>query len=224
MTAEEILEKLKLLGQDGYKKTLLNHGVVEPVFGVKIEELKKIQKVVKRNYQLALDLYDTGVYDAMYLAGLVADDNAMTKPDLQHWVSHAKSEPISLYTVPWVAAQGLHGWELGLEWIESPQPSVAASGWATLSGLVALADDENLDIDALRSLLLRIPTLLPQQPRQVSSAMNSFVIAIGSYVSALTQPALDMSEQTELLTKASDAIRKIEQRGGIGKKRKTIKC
>jgi hypothetical protein len=69
MTANEILDQIKPLGRDNYKQILLNHGVQEPVFGVKIEELKKIQKRVKKDYQLALDLYDTGIYDAMYLAG-----------------------------------------------------------------------------------------------------------------------------------------------------------
>ena len=32
------------------------------------------QKRIKMDYQLALDLYETGNYDAMYLAGLIADD------------------------------------------------------------------------------------------------------------------------------------------------------
>ena len=45
--------------------------------------MKKIQKRVKMDYQLALDLYDTGIADAMYLAGLIADDAKMTRKDLQ---------------------------------------------------------------------------------------------------------------------------------------------
>ena len=49
MTAADIVKKLKPLGAESYKKVLLNHGVPEPVFGVKIEELKKIQKVVKKD-------------------------------------------------------------------------------------------------------------------------------------------------------------------------------
>ena len=71
MTATGIANQLEALGTDSYKKVLLNHGIQEPVFGVKIEELKKIQKRIKKDYQLALDLYDKGVYDAQYLAGLM---------------------------------------------------------------------------------------------------------------------------------------------------------
>ena len=81
-TAAMIVKELEPLGLASIKKVLRNHGAQEPVFGVKIEELKKFQKSIKTNYQLALDLYDTGIYDAMYLAGLVADDARMTKADL----------------------------------------------------------------------------------------------------------------------------------------------
>ena len=103
MTAQEIVGEIKPLGTDGYKKILLNHGVKEPCFGVKIADLKKIQKRVKKDYQLALDLYDTGIYDAMYLAGLIADDVRMTKKDLQRWVKSAYGAALET-TVASVAA------------------------------------------------------------------------------------------------------------------------
>src|SRR5437879_679972 len=119
MTANEIVEQLKLLGLDSYKRVLLNHGVKEPVYGVKIEEMKKIQKRVKKDYRLALDLYDTGIYDAMYLAGLIADDLKMTKKDLQRWVEKATCDALCSYTVSWVTAESQHGWELAREWIAS---------------------------------------------------------------------------------------------------------
>jgi len=119
MTVSEILEELEPLGKESYKKVLLKHGIEEPCFGVKIEELKKIQKRIKKDYQLALDLYDTGIYDAMYLAGLIADDAKMTKRDLQNWVENSSCSTISECTVAWVAAESPHGRELAPKWIES---------------------------------------------------------------------------------------------------------
>src|SRR3954464_11341801 len=120
MTAEEIVEQLKPLGIDTYKKTMLNHGIQEPFIGVKIEDLKKFQRRIKKDYRLALDLYDTGVYDAMYLAGLIADDEQMTKKDLQHWAEKACS-PLATSTVAWVAAGSPHAWEIGRQWIDSDE-------------------------------------------------------------------------------------------------------
>jgi len=66
MTAKEILNELKPLGRESYKRVLLhNYGVKEPCDGVPISELKKFQKRIKKDYQLALDLYATGHYDAI---------------------------------------------------------------------------------------------------------------------------------------------------------------
>ena len=39
MTAKAILEEIKPLGLASYRKVLLNHGVPEPLYGVKIEYL-----------------------------------------------------------------------------------------------------------------------------------------------------------------------------------------
>src|SRR5207245_4792390 len=133
-----------------------NHGVREPLFGVKIEELEKIQKRIKKDYRLALDLYDTGIYDAMYLAGLIADDHKMTKDDLRKWLLKANCGSLCDYTVPWVAAESQHGHELALEWIDSKDEKTASAGWATLSSLVAITDDADLDVAELKRLLQRV--------------------------------------------------------------------
>jgi 3-methyladenine DNA glycosylase AlkD len=235
MTADEIVEQLKPLGSDAYKSVLRKHGVQEPVFGVKVEDLKKIQKRIKKDYRLALDLYDTSIYDAMYLAGLIADDPKMTKKDLRHWVKKATCATLSEYTVAWVAAESAHGRELALEWIESKEESVAACGWATLSGLVATKDDSELDLAELKRLLQRVEKTIHQQPNRVRYALNNFVIAVGSYVKPLTDAALqaaakiggvavDMGRTACKVPDASKYIQKVQKRGAIGKKRKTTKC
>jgi 3-methyladenine DNA glycosylase AlkD len=235
MTAEEIVEQLRPLGSETYKKVLRNHGVGEPCFGVKIEDLKKIQKRVKKDYQLALDLYDTGVYDARYLAGLIADDQKMTKKDLRHWLATAECAALSEYTVPWVAAGSQHGRELALEWIESPKEHVAAAGWATLGGLVSITDDADLDLAELKRLLQRVQKTIHKQPNRVRYVMNSFVIAVGAYVRDLTELALetataigpvavDMDGTACKVPYAPEYIQKVQARGAIGKKRKSAKC
>jgi 3-methyladenine DNA glycosylase AlkD len=235
MTAQEIVAEIRPLGTEGYKKVLLNHGVREPVFGVKIEDLKKIQKRVKKDYQLALDLYDTGIYDAMYLAGLVADDRKMSLRDLQRWVEAANCPMLSEYTVPWVAAESGRGREMALKWIESDQEGVAAAGWATLGNWVALTDDAQLDLALLKRLLQRVGKTIHDQPNRVRYVMNAFIIAVGSYVQPLTELALqtaakvgpvsvDMGGTACKVPAAADYIAKVQARGAIGKKRKTVKC
>ncbi len=235
MNSEEVVAELKALGRDSIKKVLMNHGMVEPLFGVKIEDMKKIQRCIKMDYQLALDLYDTGIYDAMYFAGLIANDMQMTRSDLNHWAEKANCYSLSESTVPWVAAEGSHGYELALEWIESKKENVASSGWATLSCLVSLKKDEDLNISELKKLLQRVENTIHDQPNRVRSVMNSFIIAVGSYVAPLTQDAIQTAEKVGKVSVnvgatackvayAPEYIQKAIDRGNVGKKRKTVKC
>src|SRR2546426_600523 len=99
MTSAEIVEELKLRGNEATKTMLLKHGAKEPFFGVKFEDLKKIQKRIKNDHSLALELYATGISDGMYLAGLIADEAMMTKKNLQRWVEQASWYMLSEYTV-----------------------------------------------------------------------------------------------------------------------------
>ena len=125
MTATEIVAELKQLGTEQTKQMWMTHGAQEPCFGVKVEDMKKIQKRVKMDYALALELYDTGIADAMYLAGLIADDAKMSKQDLQKWVENATWGMVAEYTVPWVASSSPHGREVALKWIDAKGETIA---------------------------------------------------------------------------------------------------
>ena len=236
VTAQQILDELKPLGSESYKRMMMkNYGVKEPCFGVKIGDMKKIQKRIKKDYQLALDLYDTGNYDAMYLAGLIADDAKMTKADLKRWVEKAYAGSLPGATVAWVAAGSPHGHEVALEWIESDKPLVATAGWSVLSNLVALKDDAELDLPELKRLLQRVKKDIHKAPDAARYAMNNFVICVGGYVAPLTELAIktgeeigpvsaDVGDNSCEVFSSPDYIRKIQEKGTIGKKRKTVKC
>jgi hypothetical protein len=235
ITAQQILDEIKPLGSESYKRVILKHGVEEPCWGVKISDLQKIVKLVKKDYQLALDLYDSGIYDAMYLAGLIADDMRMTKKDLKHWLSKAYCRPLCAWPVAWVTAGSLHGRDLALEWIDSKKQLTAVAGWSTLASIVAITDDIKLDMDALKKLVQRVQKTIHAEKDMVRYHMNGFIIAVGSCVQPLSEFTTEAAEEIGPVTAdlgdndcqtpfAPEYIEKVRQRGNIGKKRKTAKC
>jgi 3-methyladenine DNA glycosylase AlkD len=234
MTAKDIVAELKKLGTAQTKKTWMTHGAKEPCFGVKVEDMKKIQKRVKMDYQLALDLYDTGIADAMYLAGLIADDAKMTKKDLQQWIKGATWGMVAEYTVPWVASASPHGREMALKWIESKDETIASAGWQTYSSMVAIRQDAELDLPEIKTLLQRVAKSIHKQPNRVKYVMNSFVISVACFVKPLHKLAVDTAKgigkvSVDLVGAckipfAPDYIKKVEARRAIGKKRKSPKC
>ncbi len=235
MTKSEVIEELKNYGNETTKRIFINHGAREPFFGVKVQDLKKIVKKIRKDYKLSLELYDTGNSDAMYLAGLIADERAMTKLDLQKWVKGAYWYMISDYTVPWIAAESNFGEELALEWIESDKEFIASAGWATLSNIVALKPDSELNINNLSALLDRVEENIHDAQNRVRYSMNGFVIAMGSYVKELTNKAIiigekigkvhvDMGGTACKVPLAPEYIQKVIARGNLGKKRKAARC
>jgi hypothetical protein len=124
---------------------------------------------------------------------------------------------------------------MALNWIDSPKPLIAAAGWATLTCLISVKDDADLDLKELKTLLGRVEKSIHKAPDAVRYQMNAFVIGLGAYVQSLTGLALATAEKIGPVTAdlgdndcrvpyAPDYIRKIQARGTIGKKRKSAKC
>lgn len=234
-TVKEILNQLEEYGDERTKNTLMKHGAKEPFFGVKVADLKKILKKTKKNHELSLDLYKTGNSDAMYLAGLMADEKQITKDHLKDWVKAAYWSYLSEYAVPWVAAETEFGFELGLEWIESEHENIASAGWSTLAYFAGVNQDEDLDIAAYKVLLDRVEKEIHSKQNRVKYTMNGFVIAIGSYIKELTEYAISIATQIGKVEVhmngtackvplAKDYIQKVVDKDRVGKKRKTARC
>ena len=234
-TVPQVLAELKKKGSEKTRKIYARHGIQIPTFGVSVADLKTIAKKIKGNQSLALELYDTENYDAMYLAGMVADGSKMSKKQLEHWAKTTRCEALCGYTVPWVTAESPYARELALKWIVAKKESIALSGWATYSGIVATTPDEDLDLNEIKELLNRVVAKIDEAPNKVRYMMNAFVIAVGGYVKPLLSEAkkaartlgavsVDMGDTACKVPVASAYIEKIETMGRVGKKRKTMKC
>lgn len=235
MTATDILQELETMGSEPIRRILKNHGAPEAVLGVKIGDMKTIVKRVKKNHALSLALFDTGVPDAMYLAGLIADEKKIAPDELREWADQASWYMISGYTVPWVAAESPHGWMLGLEWIDSVHEHTAATGWNTLAGWVVMKPDSELDLPLLEKLLDRIGNTLHASQNWVRHAMNGFLIAVGGSVIPVSDKAIAIAQKVGKVQvnqgntdcKVPDAVQyieKIKSAGKLGAKRKMVRC
>lgn len=230
-----LLSELESLGKESNRRIFAKHGVQANNYGVSVADLQVIRKRLKKQYALALELYATGNSDAMYLAGLIADEQQMTREDLHRWCEEAPWYMISEYTVPWVAAESRFGLELAQEWIRSDREHIAAAGWSTLSNLLGIVTPNVPGSELIFSLLQEVKTTIHQAPNRVRHTMNGFVIAAGASSAEFTPVALEVAAAIGKVSvdmggtacKVPDAaayIRKIEAKGGVGKKKKMARC
>jgi 3-methyladenine DNA glycosylase AlkD len=235
MNKSEVLVELEKFGSESIKNIYLKHGAKEPFFGVKISDMKSILKKIKNDQKLALELYQTGNSDAMYLAGLAADGAKMSRKELDDWADKAYWYMLSEFTVPWVLSENKHAWEIALEWIESKEERFASAGWSALSNVLSLKEDKELDISKIKSLLARVEKEIHSAQNRVRYTMNGFVISVAAYVSELSETAIDEAKRIGKVDVdlggtackvpfAPEYIEKIRVRGAMFKKKKTVKC
>jgi len=235
MTANEILIELEKYGDAQTKKTLSKHGAREPFFGVKVGDLKKILKKTKKNHELSLELYRTGNSDAMYLAGLMADEHKISESQLDEWIDKAYWFYLSEFAVPWVASETDFGFDIGLKWTQSDQERIASAGWVTLAYYAGVNEDKDLDIQSYSQLLDKVVQEIHHSQNRVRFAMNGFVIAIAVFIKDLTDKAntvagkigkvsVDMNGTASKVPLATEYIQKAIEMGQVGKKRKTARC
>jgi len=235
MTYDEIMKQLEEMGTEQTKNTFIRHGAPEPLYGVKVGDMKKLVKYGKKDQELARALYESGNSDAMYLAGLTVNPKQMDKALLQQWIENSKWHTHAEYTVARVAAESPYGHELAMEWIRSENELTATCGWSTYANYISITPDEQLDRGEISGLLQIVAETIHQERNWVRYTMNGFVIMAGTAVTGMLEEAMQVAEQIGKVhvdvgktackvPLATAYIHKVEAAGRLGVKRKTCIC
>jgi 3-methyladenine DNA glycosylase AlkD len=88
MEYEDIIKKLESLKNPKNVEGMARFGIrpKTEVYGIPIPELRKIAKLIKKNHQLAMKLWDLKIHEARLLAGFIADASKLTEEQMEKWV------------------------------------------------------------------------------------------------------------------------------------------
>ena len=145
----EVMQELERLGDERTKRIYMNHGAREPLFGVTVKALKPLAKKIRKDQRLAEQLYATGNYDAMYLAGMIADAKAMTEEDFDRWIDQAYFYMISDYIVAVTLAETDFAQRVADRWIDSGEDLKMSAGWSCYAWLLGWRPDSDFNTEKL---------------------------------------------------------------------------
>lgn len=235
MKLEEVLNELEALGTERTKKIYMGQGAKEPLFGVATGAMKPIAKKIKGNQALAEELYATGNFDAMYLAGMIADAKAMTESDFERWMENAYFHMISDFIVAVTLAETDFAQEVSDRWIATGEERYVTAGISCYSWLIGSRPDDEFNKDKILKMLNEIRETIHEQPKRVKSAMKTFIISAGISYEPLHQEilevasAVDEGEVPRGNAKCGDPttfgkITREVDKGRLGFKRKNVRC
>ncbi|MFO1445164.1 DNA alkylation repair protein [Bacillus sp. Bva_UNVM-123] len=235
MDFETVMQELEALGKERTKKIYLSNGARKPVFGVATGAMKPIAKKIKINQHLADELYDTGNYDAMYFAGIIADPKAMTELDFERWMDSTYFYMLSDYVVAVTLAEADIAQEVADKWIASGDELRMSAGWSCYCWLLGNRKDHEFSESKMSNMLNVVKNTIHDSPERTKSAMNNFLYTVGTSYLPLHEKAVETAKEVGIVEikrdkkkssflNAYESIQKEIDKGRIGFKRKYVRC
>lgn len=163
--------------------------------GVNLTKLRGIAKELKKNDELADQLWDTGDTAARLVAILIMRPRSRSAAQLDAMLREARIPKVHGWLVGYIAAKSPHAEALREMWLDDPDPVVASAGW-TLTSERVNKRPEGLDLSALLDV---IDAEMKDAPSRLQWAMNETLSYIGIENADLRDRALEIGNRLGVL-------------------------
>ena len=191
MVSKTIIDELRDLGTEQNRKIYRRHGVGDDMFGVSFANIRKLQKRIKKDHALALELWSSGNHDARILATMIADPKIGDEGQLEDWLESWVGD-LDNYVVTDAFAELVSKTALAREkaenWTKSDEEWTGRAGWIVMAKIAM--KDKILPDEYFEDLLPTIEAEIHIAQNRVRDAMNSALIAIGIRNEKLQELAL----------------------------------
>ncbi|MFG6485544.1 DNA alkylation repair protein [Roseateles sp. BYS78W] len=171
--------------------------------GLAVPTLRALARKFRRDHELALALWNTGIPDAQILAGMVAEPAKLTVAQMDHWVAGMRAWDVCDQACTNAFVKSPLAWEAIPRWAAREPEFEKRAGFALLA-VAAVHQKQRPDDDFLARLPL-IEAAADDDRNFVKKAVNWALRQIGKRSAALREPALTVAER--LSTRSEKAAR-----------------
>jgi 3-methyladenine DNA glycosylase AlkD len=215
LTASQLVEKLKAFGTPEHLKGMVQYGInANNTLGVSIPNIKSLAHG-RRDHQLALDLWATGIHEARILAAFVDDPAVVTPEQMDAWAVEFDSWDVCDQACISLFDKTPHAVKKALEWPGRQEEFVKRAGFAMMAAL-AWHDKTAPDEKFLQFLPLIVRESSDGR-NYVKKAVNWALRQIGKRNPVLREAAIVTCREIQALGTpagrwiAADALRELTQ-------------
>jgi 3-methyladenine DNA glycosylase AlkD len=191
MNVQQALSELEALGDESMREYNAKAGAGDRQFGVKLGDIRKVAKKVKKDHALALALWKTGNSDAQFLATLVIDVKKLSAEELDAMVRSITWDRVADWLNSYVVKEHAEKETLRERWMKSKDPWSLRAGWKLTAERIAKRP-EGLD---LVKLLDRIEKEMGKAAPAAQWEMNFALLALGIHHASLRERAIAVGEK-----------------------------
>ncbi|RVU00182.1 DNA alkylation repair protein [Mucilaginibacter limnophilus] len=217
MQLTEVIDQLKQLSNPTHKEGMARFGIdASRAIGVNIPQLRTLAKLHKKNHELALALWKTGIHEARLLASMIDDPKQVTEEQFDSWTKDIYSWDLCDQTCSNLFQHTSYAADKIIEYSTHPEEFIKRTSFV----LMACAAVHNKKADNM--LFLPFLDVIEREAYDernfVKKAVNWALRQIGKRNSTLQQIAIEtarrIAQQPHKAAKwiAADALRELENR------------
>jgi 3-methyladenine DNA glycosylase AlkD len=217
MDASELIELLKQDSNPIYLEGMKRFGVDNSkALGVSLPNLRKVAKGIKKDHQLAVDLWATGIHECRVLASLVDDPKLVTREQMDSWAADFYSWDVCDQVCGNLFDRTPYAIEKALEYSSSEKEYIKRAGFVLMAEYAV--HDKKANDDAFMPFLPIIEREAWDDRNFVKKAINWALRQIGkrdkNLGRAAKECALRIAQQESKAAKwiAKDALAEFEKK------------
>jgi 3-methyladenine DNA glycosylase AlkD len=173
-----VLAEIAARASETNRAGMARYGIrVDDAFGVSVTELRRIAKRLKRDHELALELWRTGNHEARLLAAFVDEPAKVGEEQMERWAADFDSWDVCDEVTTDLFDRTPLAWTKAVAWAGRPEEFVKRAGFALMAGLAV--HDKAAGDEAFAALLQLVEREAFDERNFVRKAVNWALRNIG---------------------------------------------
>ncbi len=215
MALKELLSQLRSRARPERLKGMARYGMsIERRLGVSIPEIRNIAKTSGKNHKLALELWDTGIAEAMIVAAMIDKPDELTEEQMEDWVKDIDSWDICDQVCMNLFEKTPLAWKKIWDWSDRGEEYVKRAAYSLLACLAW--HDKQAEDNKFTEFFPAIKRGATDERNYVKKAVNWALRNIGKRNLNLNKAAIEVAQEIRRIDSkaanwiASDSIKELE--------------
>ncbi len=217
MTLPSVLRQLKSHGSHRNVEGMAHFGITaKKAYGVAAPALHRLARKYRRNHELALKLWSTGIHDARILAALIDDPKKVTRAQMERWVNQFDNWAVCDTACGKLFDKTPWAYQTAVRWSKQKKEFVKRAGYAMMAWIAV--HDKDASDDRIMRFFPHIRRGAADGRNFVKKAVNWAMRQIGKRNLRLNKAAIREARKiyaTGVLSArwiASDALRELNSK------------
>lgn len=191
---DSVISKLRSLGNESDRQGMSRFGIsIEMAFGIRMPVIRELAKEIKKNHELALELWKTGYHEAKILAALLLDPKKLTIEEMESWLPEFDSWDVCDQCCMGTFRKHPRAFELAIKWSKREPEFEKRAGFAMMASLAVHA--KKAKNEEFEPFFERIISEAGDGRNFVKKAINWALRQIGKRNSVLCERGIEISQE-----------------------------